>query len=175
MKTILIFVTSLDGKITRWGDPSIRQWSSHSDQEYFDAVWKSARVIIMGSGTYKPAPIKPDPHHLFIVLTRKPMHYSDKHVHGQLEFTDESFVDLLDRFRQTGEESVLIVGGAKIATAFLKEKLIDELWITIEPRIFGSGSGFVVDEKLDIQLNLISCIKANDRGTLFTKYRVSEK
>jgi dihydrofolate reductase len=172
MKTILIFVSSLDGKITRWGDPSVRVWTSRSDQEYFDTVWKSTRVIIMGSATYKPDPVKPDLQHLFVVLTGNPLLYKDKHVPGQLEFTDGSPGEILDRFRQTGEEIVLIVGGAKIATSFLKEKLIDELWLTIEPRIFGSGSGFVVDEKLDIQLSLISCVKANDRGTLFTKYHV---
>jgi len=70
------------------------------------------------------------------------------------------------------EKSVLIVGGAQIATAFLKEQLIDELWLTIEPRIFGNGASFVTDEKLDIDLSLISTEKINERGTLITKYSV---
>lgn len=172
MKTILIFVTTLDGKITKWGNPLIRSWSSETDQAYFDAIWDNYRVIIMGSGTYSPSPVKPDSKHLYIVLTRQPEKYINNEVHGQLEFTSDSPSILLENVRKTGEEAVLIVGGAQVATSFLKEQLIDELWLTIEPRIFGTGGGFVNEEKLDITLNLLSITKANDQGTLLTKYKV---
>jgi dihydrofolate reductase len=60
MKTILIFVSTLDGKITKWGDSKVRSWSSKNDQDYFDSVWNDTRIIIMGSGTYNPDPVKPD-------------------------------------------------------------------------------------------------------------------
>ena len=172
MKTILIFVSTLDGKITRWGDPMIRSWSSDTDQAYFDEIWSNYRVIIMGSGTYLPSPVKPDSKHLFIILTRHPEFYKNVEVREQLEFTSDPPLVLLERVRKTGEETVLIVGGAQIATSFFKEQLIDELWLTIEPRIFGMGGGFVNEEKLDIKLNLISVIKANKQGTLLTKYKV---
>lgn len=172
MKTILIFVTTLDGKITRWGDPMIRSWSSQTDQAYFDAIWNSYRVIIMGSGTYSPAPLKPDLKHLYIVLTSRPERYKNAEVPGHLEFTNDTPSNLLERIRKTKEETVLIVGGAQIATSFLREKLIDELWLTIEPRIFGTGGCFVTEEELDINLNLINITKANDEGTLLTKYKV---
>jgi dihydrofolate reductase len=66
----------------------------------------------------------------------------------------------------------LIVGGAHIATSFLKDELIDELWLTLEPKIFGIGANFVIKEKLDIRLKLISCTTANQQGTLMMKYRV---
>ena len=171
MKTILIFVSTLDGKITKWGDPFIRSWSSKNDQNYFDRIWNATRVIIMGSGTYNPAPIKASPDHLFIVMTHSPHKYIGSSIPGHLEFNDESPEKLLNRFMQE-EKSVLIVGGAQIATAFLKEQLIDELWLTIEPRIFGNGASFVTDEKLDIDLSLISSEKINERGTLITKYSV---
>ena len=172
MKTILIFVSSLDGKITKWGDPKIRSWSSVSDQNYFDATWNSNKVILMGSGTYDPAPLKADPMHLFIVLTRQPEKYEKHAVPGLLEFTSEPPVAVLNRFKNEGEKTILVVGGAKVATLFLREQLIDELWLTIEPKIFGLGSGFVTEEKLDIELSLISCTKANAQGTLLTKYKV---
>jgi dihydrofolate reductase len=64
------------------------------------------------------------------------------------------------------------VGGAHIATSFLKEKLIDEVWLTIEPKIFGAGSNFVINESLDIDLKLLSFEKINEQGTLITKYSV---
>jgi len=171
MKTILIFVSTLDGKITKWGDPKIRSWSSNADQAYFDTIWNSTRVVIMGSGTYKPAPVKPNPKHLFIVMTRQPFKYRDFKVPGQLEFTNESPEVLLHRF-QDSEKNVLIVGGSHVATSFLRRQLIDELWLTIEPKIFGKGDSLVINEKLDIELKLLSFIRVNDHGTLITKYEV---
>lgn len=172
MKTILIFVSTLDGKITKWGDPVTRSWSSQDDQDYFDAIWNESRVIIMGSGTYTPAPLKPDSKHLFLVLTRHPDKYKNFEVPGQLEFTNESPLQVIERIKNGFEEKILIVGGAQIATAFLREQLIDELWLTIEPKIFGTGTGIVIAEKLDIRLNLISCDRVNELGTLMTKYKV---
>jgi dihydrofolate reductase len=172
MKTILIFVSTLDGKITKWGDPKIRSWSSRDDQEYFDKIWKKAHVIIMGSGTYLPDPLAPDPKHLFIVMSRNPDKYKDREVPGQLLFTNESPLHLIMQLEKQGEKKLLIVGGARIATSFLKEQLIDELWLTIEPKIFGSGTSFVAEEKLDINLRLLSLEKINSQGTLITKYAV---
>lgn len=171
MKTILIFVSTLDGKITRWGDPMIRSWSSRDDQKYFDAIWNKTRVIIMGSATYNPAPVKANPDHLFIVLTRSPHKYVGSNTPGFLEFTDESPERILTRFMHD-ERNVLVVGGSQIATVFLKKQLIDELWLTIEPKIFGNGASFVTDEKLDIDLHLISSEQLNEKGTLLTKYSV---
>jgi len=173
MKTILIFVSTLDGKITKWGDPFIRSWSSKNDQNYFDRIWNATRVIIMGSGTYDPAPIKPDTRHLFVVITRHPERYKNQFIAGHLEFTGESIHQLMDRFKS--EKEVLIVGGAQVATSFLQDQLIDELWLTIEPKIFGSGASIVTNEKLEIELKLISCESANDQGTLFTRYQVIKK
>jgi dihydrofolate reductase len=172
-KTILIFVSTLDGKVTKWGDPIVRSWSSRGDQEYFDTIWKNSRVIIMGSGTYNPEPLKPTKNHLYIVMTRQPEKYAAREVPGQLEFTRNSPLELVTRFAREGEENILVVGGPQIATSFLREGLIDELWLTIEPRIFGSGANFVTDAKLDINLNLLSCEKINDQGTLITKYKIN--
>ena len=172
MKAILIFVTSLDGKITKWGNPNIRSWSSKDDQNYFDAIWNDTRIIIMGAGTYDPDPVKPEIKHLYIVLTRHPEKYENKEIPGQLEFTNEQPKELLSRLGKLGEEIILVVGGPHIATVYLKEQLIDELWLTLEPKIFGIGGNFAIDEKFDISLFLQSSEKINDQGTLINKYKV---
>jgi dihydrofolate reductase len=172
MKTILIFVSTLDGKITKWGDPKIRSWSSKNDQDYFDSIWNDTRVIIMGSGTYNPDPVKPDSKHHYIVMTGNTEKYRSGAVPGRIEFTSQSPDSIISRFEKAGEERLLIVGGAHIATSFLKKELIDELWLTLEPKIFGIGGNFVVEEKLDIRLTLISCTTANQQGTMMMKYKV---
>jgi dihydrofolate reductase len=172
MKTILVFVSSLDGKVTKWGNADIKSWSSKSDQDYFKNKWNETRLIVMGSNTYNADPIKPSSNHLFVVMTRHPSDYKGNETSGKLEFTNESPQKLFARFEKAGNEFMLIVGGAQIATSFLKEQLIDELWLTIEPKIFGTGGSFVIEEKLDINLQLISCERVNKQGTLITRYSV---
>jgi dihydrofolate reductase len=172
MKTILVFVSTVDGKVTKWGASNIKSWSSHADQDYFKKIWNDSRLIILGSNTFDAEPIKPNSNHLLVVMAERPYKYKSYEVKGQLEFTDETPTDLVKRFEKEGHEHILMAGGAHLATSFLKEHLIDELWLTIEPKIFGMGLNFATDEKLDINLQLISCEKVNERGTLFTKYTV---
>ena len=175
MKTILIFVTTLDGKVTKWGDPNIKAWSSHQDQDYYKKVWNDSRLIVMGINTFNADPLKPSPSHHYIIMTGHPDKYKSSEVLHQLEFTNESPVELTTRFKKQGYEQMLVAGGPHIATSFLKEQLIDELWLTLEPKIFGVGGNFVIEEKLEINLALIHCEKVNERGTLITKYGVLKK
>ncbi len=172
MNKALVFVTTLDGKITHWGDPHVREWTSKEDQYYFDEVWADSCVIVMGSNTFEAELFKAKPNTHLIIMTRNPAKYKAREVAGQLEFTDKSPAQLVDQYAKKGLEQMIVVGGAHIATSFLKAELIDELWLTIEPKIFGTGGNFVIHENLDINLKLISVEKANERGTLLTKYSV---
>ena len=175
MKTILIFVSSLDGKITKWGEPNVRLWSSHQDQDYYKKVWNESRLIVMGSATFNADTFNPSPAHQIIIMTGHPDRYKSFEVPGQMEFTNETPVELSARFATKGHQQMLVVGGPHIATSFLKEQLIDELWLTIEPKIFGMGENFATEAKLDIDLRLIQSEKVNDQGTLITKYAVLKK
>lgn len=172
MKKVLVFVTTLDGKITHWGNPHVREWSSEEDQYYFKKVWEDSSLTVMGSSTFNAEPMKPTPTHHFIIMTKTPAKYKDYEVIGQLEFTNQSPAQLVAHYEKEGIKQMLIVGGPHLATSFFKAKLIDELWLTIEPKIFGTGGNFVINENLNIDLQLISVDKVNERGTLITKYAV---
>lgn len=175
MKNVLVFVTTLDGKITKWGEPLVTTWPSEKDKEYFRKKWNDSKLIVMGSTSYHSARLKPSSKRLLVVMTKDLYKYINQEVLGQLEFTNESPVQLVKRYTLEGIEQMVIIGGPHVATSFLKEQLIDELYLTIEPRIFGTGGNFVTEEKLDINLRLISCEKVNDNGTLITKYTILKK
>lgn len=172
MKTALIFVATLDGKTTKGNMPFVHQWSSKEDHEYFIKTWDESRLTVLGSATYDADPIKPSPSHHLIIMTRRPEKYKADEVVGRLEFTNESPAQLVARYQNEGLRQMLVAGGSQVATSFLKAKLIDELWLTIEPKIFGTGRNLVVPEDMDIELQLISMERANERGTLITKYAV---
>jgi dihydrofolate reductase len=172
MKIILIFVSTLDGKVTKWGDPHVSLWSSHQDQDYYKKVWDESKLIVMGSNTFNADKINPSASHQIIVMTSHPDKYKNLEIPGQIEFTNETPVDLVYRFKIKDHQQMLVVGGPHVATSFLNGQLIDELWLTIEPKIFGMGDNFATDAKLDIKLRLFHCEKVNDGGTLITKYAV---
>jgi len=175
MKIILVFVTTLDGKVTKWGDPHVQRWSSKEDQTYFKQAWNENSLVIMGSGTYDAEPFKAPVSNHLIIMTQNPEKYKDKTVPGHLEFTNEPPVKVVERLRKEGEDHILLVGGPHLATSFLQENLVDELWLTLEPKIFGSGGNFVAESKLDVNLQLLSSEKVNDLGTLINKYAVIKK
>ena len=174
MKTILIFVSTLDGKITKWGNPDVKLWSSHQDQDYYKKIWNESKLIVMGSNTFNAGSF-PSPNPQLIIMTGHPDKYKSLKISGQIEFTSESPLELTDRFKSKGHQQMLVVGGPHVATSFLKEQLIDELWLTLEPKIFGIGGNFATDVKLDINLCLIHCDRVNKQGTLITKYSVLKK
>jgi dihydrofolate reductase len=172
MKVILVFVATVDGKITKWGKPHIQEWSSMWDKEYFHKLRMESELIIMGKNTFMAEPIKPVSQHQIVVMTRSPAKYKDQEIPGQLVFSDRHPREHCEHFNLQGFKKMLVVGGPQIATLFLRENLVDEIWLTIEPLVFGSGGSLVNETKLDIRLQLLHYEKVNEQGTLITKYSV---
>lgn len=167
-------VTSLDGRST-WGDrEGTHEWNSDEDKKHFQEVIKDARLLIMGSSTYEGA--KNTMEHKAgrkrVVITRDPSKYESEKISGQLEFTNESPSVLLKRLESEGFGEGYLVGGANTNTEFLKQNLVDEFWQTLEPKILGVGNGILGEEIVNINLQLLSCEKLNDKGTLLLKYSV---
>ena len=174
MNIIMVFVSTLDGKVTRWGYPVVKAWTSKEDQHYFSNLMRNASLVVMGSNTYKVDPIKPVKNRLMVIMTKNPAQFVNQTIPDQLVFSDEAPKALTMRLEKEGYDKMFMVGGPALATSFLKEKLIDEIWITLEPKIFGTGGNFAQGEKMDISLQLLSIEKINLRGTLLMKYRVKK-
>ena len=173
MKLKLIAVTSANGKLTRGDDPDIYKWTSKEDSDFFFGEVRKAKLIVMGSATYEVADklINPEPDKLRIVLTSSPEKFEDKHLTGQLEFSSESPKQLVSRLENEYDE-MLLAGGAHVYSSFMKESLVDEIYLTIEPIMFGRGKNLFEGEEFEENLKLISTEKLNDRGTLLLKYEV---
>lgn len=173
MKIILLMVTSVDGKSTK-GNLGPRSWASKEDQEYFFNTIKENDLMVMGRGTYEgvKSNMKLSLKMLKIVLTKNSKKFEKQSVKGQLEFSSESPKQLVKRLETLGFSKMLLVSGEKINSAFFKDKLIDEVWLTLEPKIFGQGKG-IIDKSMEVNLKLKSVEKLNTEGTLLLKYYVS--
>jgi len=174
MKAILVVVASINGKSTKGEIANVRLWSSKEDQKYFSSLIKKSNLIVMGRETYEAARpiIKLAPHKLRIVLTRNPERFKRFEVLGQLEFTNESPSELIKRMETLGFKKMLLVGGSAISSLFFQQNIIDEVWVTLEPYIFGKGKGLFEESNLDVSLQLNSVKKLNKKGTLLLKYSV---
>lgn len=172
MKVVLVSLMTIDGKITKADESDIYNWTSKEDQNFFFSLVSKNNLIVMGSKTYETAKkyIKLGKNQLRIVLTRNPEKYRNDCIPKKIEFTNESPDILTKRLEKLGYRRMLVVGGGKINTSFFKVSLIDELYLTIEPKIFGKGKSIVSGKNLDISLKLINIKRLNKQGTLLLHY-----
>lgn len=176
MKVTMVMLSSVDGKTTKGSDSNIYTWTSPEDQKYFFNQIKKNNLIIMGNETYKVSKpvIKLEKGKLRIVLTRDPKKYFTQLVKGQLEFSNETPEKLIKRLSTLRYKKALLVGGSIINGLFFKKNLVDELHLTIEPKIFGNGKNIVEKQLLDKSLQLMSIKKLNKTGTILLKYKVNK-
>lgn len=133
MNVFIIAAVSLDGMIGRDSGHGA-DWTSKEDKKLFKELTKQAGVIVMGSKTFKTIG-RALPDRRNIVMTRSP---DDSYPEG-VEPTNEAPEQLLARLEQEGATSVAICGGAEIYYLFMQHQLVDELYITVEPVVFGTG------------------------------------
>ena len=93
MKKVLVFVTSLDGKITRWGESHVKKWSSEEDKHYYKKILDDSPLTIMGSNTFDVEQQGPSPTHHVIVMTRTPSEYKDRGRSPYLNFFFKSKIN----------------------------------------------------------------------------------
>ncbi|MCX6766891.1 MAG: dihydrofolate reductase family protein [Candidatus Moranbacteria bacterium] len=192
MKIILMMAMTADGKIAKTSD-HFPDWTSKEDKKYFFETTKKHGAVLMGEKTFLtlapkpknnasgtasserdnagsfgegPAFPKPLPDRLNVVFTLEknpPEQENVKWVSGEPE-------KVLEELEKMGYKSAILGGGAYLNTQFLKKKLIDEIWLTIEPKIFGDGLG-IFGGDFDQDLKLISFEKINENSVV-AKYKV---
>ena len=153
-----------DGKIAKTSD-HFPDWTSKEDKKMFAEVTKKAGVVMMGEKTFQTFP-KPLSDRLNVVFTleKNPKEQENvKWVSGEPE-------KVLEELENMGYKSAILGGGAFLNTQFLKKKLIDEIWLTIEPKIFGDGLG-IFGGDFEQDLKLISVEKINENSVVI-RYKV---
>lgn len=175
MKVTLMMVASIDGKTTKGDKPGVDSWASPEDQQAFLAQKNAHDCIVMGSTTYEAArsAIVPSADKPRIVLTRNPQRFADERWPG-LEFSADTPEEIIEQAKRRGHKSLLLVGGAQTNAGFLDAGLVDELIVTIEPLLFGTGTVLVAPLRSTIRLRLVHYKQLNDQGTLLAHYSISK-
>jgi dihydrofolate reductase len=173
MKVTLIAVQSLDGFITRPGG-SGAGFASAADRAHFRAALREFDCAVMGRVTYESARTDGTPPPVTsrrrVVLTRSPERYADQAVADSLEFTAEPPGSVLARLRADGRRACALLGGAQAHQLFLAAGLVDEIWLTVEARLFGGGTPLLT-APADVRLELLAHEAIGD-DALLLKYAV---
>lgn len=170
--TTLIVAQSIDGFITRH-DKAGTQFCSESDQTFFFKALQQFDCQIMGRATYELSREKIrdalGKKRLRKIITRNPERWASEAVAGSLEFTNASPKNLVDELKARDCASCALLGGTQTYSAFLQADCVDEIWITLEPTIFGSGKK-LAEGQLDTAFTLLSAEQLSP-NTILLKYQ----
>ncbi len=135
MKVILIAAISADGKIAERTDQSSMDWTSKEDKQFFVEKTKEVGTLVMGRRTFATIN-KGLKGRRIIVLTRDPS--KELPIPG-VEFTSEEPVALVRRLEGEGVAELALGGGASVYGQFLNAGLVTDIYLTVEPFLFGGG------------------------------------
>lgn len=162
MKVSLIAAISANGKIAEVEDQKSLDWTSKEDLAFFIQKTKELGVVIMGRKTYNTIG-KPLKGRLNIVVTRSLE--GKESIPDLLEFTDKAPGEILKDLSSRGYETAALTGGSAIYGLFLEEGLVDELFLTVEPVLFGKGVSLA--ENFDrVNLELVSSVSVGEQAVL---------
>jgi len=174
-KVILYIATSLDGYIAKPNDDlSFLSRVQKEGQDYGYAKFiKTVDTVIMGRKTYDwvMKQVKEFPHSQLdsYIITRTP-----RQDIGKTKFYTGNLKELLLTLKKVKGKNIFIDGGAEIANNLLKEKLIDEFYISMIPILLGNGIRLFKEGLPEQKLRLISS-KRFETGLVQLHYQLDEK
>lgn len=166
-----VAVVTLDGKIAKSSDHNV-DWSSPEDKQFLNKKISQSDVIIVGKNTYDVAKKALSPEKFtsrnYIIITRS-VETTEEKKPGRL-FVNPQNVDLRKLAEDLNYKNVAILGGGKTYSLMIAKDWIDEIFLTIEPIIFGTGLNFIDDVDLNANFKLKEIKQLNNRGTILLHY-----
>lgn len=161
MRITLIVAGSVDGRIAADRE-QLTDWTSPEDKRFFVLKTKEAGVVIMGRRTFQTIG-EPLAERLNIVMTHQEPKFDD--IPGVLECTRETPHAVVRSLEARGYTEAAVIGGREIFSAFLAADLATDIYLTIEPLLFGSGIPFV-ENIASKKLQLMSMEKLGEQSVL---------
>lgn len=171
MEIFIIAAQTADGFIARDANHSAT-WTSKEDKRRFVQLTKDAGVVVMGSTTFKTLP-KPLKERLNVVYSNS-LKGEDLNTDPERKciVTNKKPVDLVEELARLGYTKIAICGGSKIYSLFIESGLVNKLYLTVEPLLFGDGiSVFKRSLPTDMQLRLDKS-ELTEQGTVFLDYTI---
>lgn len=173
MKTILYLAQTINGMLADGRGQS--PWSDATFEAYHNEVNISKNVVI-GTDTYRVMKKYDDfadfDDDVRVIIVSARGLEPDIRLNTTVVESPEVALELLE---SEGYERAHIAGGAVLATHMFERDQIDELWLDIEPQLFGSGLNLInsgVSESMSVQLTFMESKLVSD-DVIQLRYRVT--
>jgi dihydrofolate reductase len=168
LRVFIIAAVSIDGFIAKKSD-HFADWSSKEDKRLFSELTKKAGIMVMGNTTYSMFN-NPLPNRKHIVYSRDKKILTNHQYDREISFTNLKPRELIDELSDNGYLEIAIIGGREIYNMFLESSVVDEIYLVVEPYIFGSGVS-LFKEMHKNKLSMIESVKLNS-DTILLHYKV---
>ncbi len=173
MKVVLYMAISVNGLIAKENDDT--SFVSKIEWKSFRAMIKKADVMVIGRHTYDIMKESDELNGLkntnIVVLTNGVNRKSEM---SNITFTNLQPKELLKKLEKEKHKFVLIAGGGILNGSFVKENLVDEIILDVEPVVFGKGIGLFGDSDFEARLRLAGTKKLS-MNEIQLRYKVVKK
>lgn len=170
MKVILYMGITANGFIAGEGDDT--SFVEADSWKSFENVYKKAGNIIMGRRTFELSiddGTFPYPDAFNIVMSHK--NYKNEWGEDKVLITDKSPQWVLTKLEEKGFKEAFLAGGGTLNSSFMKDGLIDEVYLDIEPIAFGKGIPLFAPDSFEVNLKLLDSKNLNS-NTIQLHYAV---
>lgn len=165
---IAFVAASIDGRISLAQTVPPR-WTSKEDWQFLQQSLAHADAVVVGRNTYRAAAERLRKRTTFVLSNR----LTTVKRRGTVTFVNPGNVDLsvlLQKYR-----IVAVLGGGMVYRFMLENRLLDEIFVTIEPLVFGRGKEMFVGGTQTTHMRLLSARQLNRAGTMLLHYRINRK
>lgn len=148
---------SANGLIAR-PDGSV-DWIGEASWKRYVQITKNFDAIIIGRKTFEVMTkdeFAPDKQ--YVVLSKQ----EKQNPASNIKFSNKKPEQILEELKASGVNTVCICGGGETNSVFLKESLVYELFLDIQPVVLGKGIKLFQDEEFESNLELVSVDKISD-------------
>lgn len=167
MKVFIIAALTADGYIGLDESHRATSWTTKADKTFFVSRTKEAGTVVMGRKTFDTF-ARPLAGRRLIILTGSP---ESVHVEG-VESSNETVTELVARLKNEGVRELAVCGGASVYSQFMQAGLVDEIYVTVMPKVFGRGVP-LFGAVLDVNLELLGSKILEDGNSVLLHYRVT--
>lgn len=169
IKITLLMASSVNGFVARNDKEPVTSWTSAEDKKMLYSEIKKYDALIMGRKSFI---------NFYTALTSAPIYVMTNNEAllqknlKQIIYTNKTPEEIVKDCQNKNIKTALLLGGPTTNTEFLQKNLIDDIKITLEPKLFGQGTPFITNCNLYKELKLLSITQANQNGSLFLHYNV---
>ncbi|MFB5637455.1 MAG: dihydrofolate reductase family protein [Nitrosarchaeum sp.] len=79
--------------------------------------------------------------------------------------------EAIEKLKEKGFSKILVAGGSSLNSSFLEKGLVDEIYLDVEPYIFGDGLNLISKSNINLKLELLEINKLS-KNTIQLHYKI---